>query len=241
MTPSVILRSNSDEGSGCLEESLQRGLVALAGLAEEPADGLVDEVVWMVEEDVGDGKGVVQLAVADEGHRAHDADALLPDGAAVTCQVVQQRVVLVQQPFAKERVAAEVYQVPIVDEGCVGEVEGDAAGADRFFASLRMTGRMLRMTPSVILRSDSDEGSHRVLEYLHQGQQGGKADLVIFGGDALFQLFKIHLPPAASYDLPRYGDLDSQELIALAVLAGAGLEEAGEACDLRRVGMSEHL
>ena len=64
--------------------------------------------------------------MADEGHGAYDTDALLPDCAAVPRHVVKQRAVLVQQPFAEEWIATEVYEVPVVDAVCVREVKVDA-------------------------------------------------------------------------------------------------------------------
>ena len=55
-------------------------------------------------------------------------------------EIVKEAMVLPpQEPFAQQRVAAEVHQVPVVDVLCVGEVEVDALFPDRFFASLRMT------------------------------------------------------------------------------------------------------
>ena len=84
---------------------LQGRFIFLAGFAEEPADGFVDEVVGVMEEDVGDGEGVVELAVADKSHCADDTDTLLPKGFAVVRQVIEQRAVLIEQPFAEQGVA----------------------------------------------------------------------------------------------------------------------------------------
>jgi len=75
---------------GCrlAEPGFQRRLVPFSGFAEEPAHGFVDEVVGVVKEDVGYGEGVGELPVADEGHGAHNADSLFPDGTAVLGQAV---------------------------------------------------------------------------------------------------------------------------------------------------------
>ena len=89
----------------------------------------MDQVVGMVEKDVGDGESVVQLAVADEGHRGDNPDALFPEGSAVAGQVVKQRPVLVEQPFAQQRIAAEIHQVPIVDAVGVRQIKVDARSA----------------------------------------------------------------------------------------------------------------
>ena len=63
---------------------------------------------------------------------------------------------------------------------------------------------------------------------------------MILAADALLQLLEAHLPPALLDHLASYGDLDSQELIALAILAGTGFEKARKACHLGGVGMRSH-
>ena len=113
-------------GVGGLEPSFEGGAVAFSGFAEEPADGFVDEVVGVVQEDVGDGEGVGELAGADEGHGADDADALFPEGAAVAGEVVEEGAVFVEEPLPEQGIAAEVDEVPVVDAVDVGEVEIDA-------------------------------------------------------------------------------------------------------------------
>ena len=69
-------------------------------------------------------------------------------------------------------------------------------------------------------------------EYLHEGQQGSQTHLVILAGNALLKVIKAHLLPALLYYGTRNGHLDSQELIALTVLAGACLEKAHQALHL---------
>ena len=48
------------------------------------------------------------------------------------------------------------------------------------------------------------------------------------------------LPPACLYHRPRHRYLDSQELIALAILSGTGLEKARKPLHLRWIGTREH-
>ena len=79
----------------------ERLLVLLACLAEQPAYGFVDQVVRVVQEDIGNGKSVVELPVADESHGADDADTLLPERLAAARELIEQGAVLVQQPFAQ--------------------------------------------------------------------------------------------------------------------------------------------
>ena len=138
---------------GALQVGDQGGLVALAGFAEEPADGFVNEVVGVVKEDIGDGESIGQLSVADEGHGADDAYALLPQGFAVAGEVVEQAAVFIQQPFAQQGIAREVYQVPVIDILGVGEVEIDAVFGD-FSTAVEMTICVsFEVTIFVILRS----------------------------------------------------------------------------------------
>ena len=77
----------------------------------------------MVEQDVGNGEGIGQLAVPDEGHRADHPDALFPDGFSVAGQFVKQVPVFVQQPFAQQRIAGQVHQIPIVNRGRMCQVK----------------------------------------------------------------------------------------------------------------------
>ena len=59
------------------------GLVVFAHLAEEPADGLMDKVVGVMQEYVGDGQAVVVLVMTDKGHAADDGYALFPEALAL--------------------------------------------------------------------------------------------------------------------------------------------------------------
>ena len=102
------------------EEGFQTGFVALPGFTEEPADGFLYEVVRVMQEDVGNREGVVQLSMTDERHGADDADALLPDSAAFTGKVVEESAVFVQKPLPQQRVTRQVHQVPVVNVVGVG-------------------------------------------------------------------------------------------------------------------------
>ena len=74
----------------------------------------------MVEEDIGNGKGVLQFPVADEGHGAHYADPLLPNRLPVPCQIIQEAAVFLREkPFAQKGIAAQVHEVPVVDAVCM--------------------------------------------------------------------------------------------------------------------------
>ena len=49
-----------------VEEGVEGGTVGVGG-AEHPAGGFVDQVLGVVEQQFGDGEGVVELAAPDEG------------------------------------------------------------------------------------------------------------------------------------------------------------------------------
>ena len=202
----------------------------------------MDEVVRVVQEDIGQGKGVLQLSVADEGHGADNADALLPEGFAVTGQVVEQGTVFVQQPFAQQGITAQVHQVPIVDVRCVRQIEVYA---------------LFLQHPGFLCRFFS------VVKDFYQSEQGRQSHFMVLGTDTFLQFRKDRLcvsragcmvifrtgrmaigrqqlPPACLYHRPRHRYLDSQELIALAILAGTGLEKARKPLHLRWIGTREH-
>ena len=170
----------------------------------------------MVQEDIRQGECISQLPVADEGHGAHDADPLLPEGPAAAGEVIEQRPVLVQQPLPQQRVAAQVHQVPVVDPVGMGKVEIDTGALER---------RILPGMP----------------ELLHQRQQRRQPHFMIFTGNARLKLRDTDLLPACLHHRARDGDLDPQEAVALAVLARPGLEEARQAGHLRGVGVRAHL
>ncbi len=66
-----------------LLQELQLGIqVALADLAEHPADSLVHQVVLVVQKLCGELQGVAELPGADKGEGGEDGDTLLPEVAA---------------------------------------------------------------------------------------------------------------------------------------------------------------
>lgn len=61
------------------QEALQGAQAFLAGFAEHPASGFVDEVFWIAEEDFGECEGVVYPAFSDEPPGRDDGDAAIPE------------------------------------------------------------------------------------------------------------------------------------------------------------------
>ena len=172
----------------------------------------MDEIVGVMQKNVGNGESVLQLPVTDKGHCTDNSYTLLPEGAAVPCQIIEQFPVLVQQPFAQQRIAGEVYQVPVVDAVRMGEVE------------------VYALLPRNAMPED-----------FHQGKQCGQPNLVILAGNTFLQLLETDPAPTRFNLFPRDGHLDSQELIPLAILPRPGLEKAGKARHLSGVGVGHHL
>lgn len=77
-------------------------LITLAGFPKEPSDGFVNEVVGVIEQDVGNGVGVIQLTVSQELHGGDNADALFPYRLSITGKVVQDSSVFVEQPCSQQ-------------------------------------------------------------------------------------------------------------------------------------------
>ena len=80
-----------------------------------------------------------------------------------------------------------------------------------------------------------------MLENLHQSEQRGQPHFVIIIDNAFFKFGNIYRFPTFFNHFASHGDLDSQELVALAILTGPSFEKPGEAGHLRRVGMRHHL
>ena len=74
-----------------------------------------------------------------------------------------------------------------------------------------------------------------VFEYLHQGEQGGQAYLMVGRKDALLEVVEGALFPYMIDHFAGTRHLDSKELVALAILPRGSLEETGQAFDLRVV------
>ena len=80
-------------------------LVVFAHLAQEPAYGPVDQVVGVMQKDVGNGQTVIVLVMTDKGHAADDGYALFPEAFAMGGEVVEESAVFVEKPIAENLVA----------------------------------------------------------------------------------------------------------------------------------------
>ena len=60
------------------EEALERSAIAVADLAEHPADGLVDQILAIGKQPLRDRERVGELALPDVRERRDDRNAPLP-------------------------------------------------------------------------------------------------------------------------------------------------------------------
>ena len=124
-------------GHGC-QAGLQIGLedfpVAFSDFAQHPSDSLVDQVVRMRHEPVGDRQRMAEIAVADELHRRHYRNAVLPERAGGRCHLVEKGAVSAEKPVPQQLVAGKIDKVPVVDEFRVGKIDVDALAL--FFRTL---------------------------------------------------------------------------------------------------------
>lgn len=89
-----------------------------ANFAQHPADGLVDEIVLVVEKGFGETDGIVEVGGLDEAEGGEHGDAPVPDALALG-QLVQEAAVLVDEVAADDFGRGDVHQVPTVDPSAV--------------------------------------------------------------------------------------------------------------------------
>ena len=115
----------------------------------------------MRHEPVGDRQRMAEIAVADELHRCHYRNAVLPERAGGRCHLVEKGAVSAEKPVPQQLVAGKIDKVPIVDEFRVGKIDVDALAL--FFRTLL-----------------------RELEPADKHEKGGEADFVVGRCDKAF-------------------------------------------------------
>jgi hypothetical protein len=104
------------------QEPLFHGLIALADFTQHPANRLVDQIVFVSEQQLGNRERVVVLALLDVVQRREDRDAPLPYGTRLR-EFVQQRAISLIQMRADNRIGRCVDEIPVVDVLRVSEVQ----------------------------------------------------------------------------------------------------------------------
>src|SRR5215203_4960467 len=98
-----------------------RAIDSLASLAQRPADGLLNKVVLVEQEQLGDPEEVFGLCGTQEVLGADHGNPPLPDERRPR-EVVQGRAISSLQVAADDRTATNVDQIPVVDVSRVVEI-----------------------------------------------------------------------------------------------------------------------
>ena len=106
----------------CPQEPSQRRAVTLPRLPQHPAHRLVNQIVLVMEKDVGDSERVAQLTSPDEILRRDNGNATLPQ-VRRPGQSPKRRATPILQIAANDRGSGRVHQIPVVDELRVIEIE----------------------------------------------------------------------------------------------------------------------
>jgi hypothetical protein len=78
------------------EKRFLDGNIALTNFTQHPADGLVDEIVLVAQQQCRNAKRVREVELPDEAESGYDRNAPLPDQARA-CQCVEERAITVDE------------------------------------------------------------------------------------------------------------------------------------------------
>jgi len=123
-----------------IEESLLGLERPLAHLAKHPADGLVNEVMGIAEQDLGDRERVGIVVFQEKIMRRDDGDALVPEILRSREPVQDASVFLVFKKIRPENISRRaVHQIPAVHPSPVSEIKtGDARAFLLVFLLVRL-------------------------------------------------------------------------------------------------------
>ena len=191
----------------------------LADFAEHPARGLVDEVVGMAEKALGDAERGVVDSRTDEAPVRDDPYPLMPESAVHGGELVEEgNFVWVEcEPVAEDFRGYHVDEVPVVSAVDDGKVVVDNHPESAEVAALL----------EAVVDFDKQEES-------------GEAELVILGIEEWLDVGKLHAALVFLSQGARERHTHPEKAVALAVLAGGGLEEAHEMPRLGLVGHTLH-
>ena len=182
-----------------VEEPSQGGAVTLAGLSQHPADGLVDQVVLVGQQQVRDAERVVEIALPDEVQRRHDRDTPLPQHMRLR-EAPKRCATAILKVSAHDLRRGQIDEVPVVDERGAVEIQLVNPGA---------SGRV---------------GASKRLDQQHQRQR----TLLVNARAQERPDLRQRKIAAFAADGAQRGNPDADEDVARAVFAGAGLEESLE-------------
>ena len=180
------------------ERAQRRPVHTLAHFAQHPADGLVDEVVPIVEQSRSDAQRVVRGPLLDEVEGCEHRDPARPE-VLRTRQLVEQPAVLVREPPAYDVLGARIDQIPVVDVSEALHVQTKYA-----------------LTNGSLARRG---------ELMHEYQQRCQAFLVDSGREQLVDFSQWQCAELPC-DETLLGNRAADEDVALTVVAFAGFEES---------------
>lgn len=97
-------------------------MVAFPEFTEHPASCFLDEIFFVGEEDLGDGKGIVEVVKADEVEGGDDGESAFPE-VGRDGPVVEEGAVFVFEEGTDDFFDGKVDEVPVVDGFTVFDVE----------------------------------------------------------------------------------------------------------------------
>ena len=132
------------------------GGITIADLTQHPADGFVNQVVFVIKQQISDGEGVIELSSPDERERGYHRDAPLPQRPRFG-QPPQRRTAAAVQPSSHDLGGGRVDEVPVVDEARVRKIEGVDAALLRLVRSLEPVDEQHQREQSLLVNAGSEQ------------------------------------------------------------------------------------
>ena len=153
-----------------VDETAQAGEVALAGLAQHPARGLVHQVVLVADKAQGERESVVEVAFLYEGEGRHDGYAVVPKQGAGG-KFIQYVARLVIKIFADNlrRYVSEARTrgaVPVLLTPIVRRHFSEREVLDEYFAA-KAAGRTASAAPLKAPPSQTSMAQNRISARIH--------------------------------------------------------------------------
>ena len=215
-----IAESRARHLMGMLTEEVAKQIHrdALTHLAQHPAHSLVHEVVGMMKVELGIAQAPRRVALLRGLPGADDAHALFPETGAPG-EVIDDLDLIVfiaqsggqQEPLAKDLMDGEIDQIPIVGLLGIAQIHRQD---------------LIATTNSRLIVYQPFRG--QPFELRHEYQQSAEPDLMPTVHQQLRDLAQREVFRDGTHHLARLGHFQSEERIALTILARSGLEEPHE-------------
>jgi hypothetical protein len=103
------------------KKSIQDAPIFFADLPQHPADGLVDKIARIIQEQVCESKRIFEIAAIDERERRENGDASFPEILRAG-ELVQNPAIAIDEIDSDDARRAEIHEIPIIDPFRVFEV-----------------------------------------------------------------------------------------------------------------------